>query len=37
MMQIAENESSKIDLSQPPAPNMVRVTFQPEGKTVEFA
>jgi 2Fe-2S ferredoxin len=25
-----------IDLSQPPAPNMVRVTFLPEGRTVEF-
>ncbi len=26
----------EIDLSTPPAANMVRVTFQPEGKTVEF-
>ncbi len=26
----------EIDLSFPPAPNMVRVTFQPENKTVEF-
>ena len=26
----------EIDLSKPPAPNMVRVTFMPEGKTVEF-
>ena len=25
-----------VDLSQPPAPNMVRVTFEPENKTVEF-
>ena len=25
-----------IDLNQPPAPNMVRVTFLPEGRTVEF-
>ncbi len=25
-----------IDLSVPPAPHMVRVTFQPENKTVEF-
>jgi ferredoxin, 2Fe-2S len=25
-----------LDLSQPPAPNIVRVTFQPENKTVEF-
>jgi 2Fe-2S ferredoxin len=24
------------DLSKPPAPNMVRVTFLPEGRTVEF-
>ena len=24
------------DLSQPPGPNMVRVTFLPEGRTVEF-
>lgn len=27
----------EVDLSQPPAENMVRVTFQPEGRTVEFA
>ncbi len=26
----------EVDLSQPPAENIVRVTFQPEGKTVEF-
>lgn len=26
----------EVDLSVPPAPNMVRVTFQPENKTVEF-
>jgi ferredoxin, 2Fe-2S len=26
----------EIDLSQPPAPNMVRVTFLPENRTVEF-
>jgi 2Fe-2S ferredoxin len=25
-----------VDLSQPPAPNMVRVTFQPEGRVAEF-
>ncbi|MES2390024.1 MAG: 2Fe-2S iron-sulfur cluster-binding protein [Acidobacteriota bacterium] len=25
-----------IDLDTPPGPNMVRVTFQPENKTVEF-
>jgi 2Fe-2S ferredoxin len=34
-MSNAENQQN-IDLSQPPAPNMVRVTFMPEGKTVEF-
>jgi 2Fe-2S ferredoxin len=27
----------EVDLSKPPAANMVRVTFQPENKTVEFA
>lgn len=27
---------SLIDLSKPPAPNMVRITFLPEGRTVEF-
>ena len=26
----------EIDLNLPPAPNMVRVTFKPENKTVEF-
>ena len=26
----------EVDLSQPPAENIVRVTFKPEGKTVEF-
>ncbi len=30
------NTHPEIDLSQPPAPNMVRVTFLPEGRTVEF-
>ena len=30
------SEESKIDLSKPPAADMVRVTFLPEGKTVEF-
>ena len=30
------NDKQAIDLSQPPAENMVRVTFQPEGRTVEF-
>lgn len=29
-------ELPDVDLSQPPAANIVRVTFQPEGKTVEF-
>jgi ferredoxin, 2Fe-2S len=28
--------TSEPDLSKPPAPNMVRVTFLPEGRTVEF-
>lgn len=37
MSQIAEKDEIQIDLSQPPAAGMVRVTFQPEGKTVEFA
>ncbi|MFP5232111.1 MAG: 2Fe-2S iron-sulfur cluster-binding protein [Acidobacteriota bacterium] len=27
---------SQIDLSQPPGENIVRVTFEPENKTVEF-
>ena len=26
----------QVDLSKPPGPNMVRVTFLPEGRTVEF-
>jgi len=30
------SEENKIDLSKPPAADMVRVTFLPEGKTVEF-
>jgi 2Fe-2S ferredoxin len=29
--------SSEIDLSKPPAEGVVRVTFLPEGRTVEFA
>ena len=37
MSELAEKPEVSIDLSQPPAANMVRVTFQPEGKTVEFA
>jgi ferredoxin, 2Fe-2S len=28
--------AQEIHLSEPPAPNMVRVTFLPEGRTVEF-
>jgi ferredoxin, 2Fe-2S len=31
-----QNSHPPIDLSKPPAPNMVRVTFLPEGRTVEF-
>ena len=30
------SDESKIDLSKPPAADMVRVTFLPENKTVEF-
>jgi len=36
---MSEHESKPlppVDLSQPPAENIVRVTFKPEGKTVEF-
>jgi ferredoxin, 2Fe-2S len=36
---MSEHESKplpEVDLSQPPAENMVRVTFKPENKTVEF-
>ena len=29
-------ENNEVDLSKPPAEGMVRVTFMPEGKTVEF-
>jgi ferredoxin, 2Fe-2S len=31
-----QNSQQVIDLTKPPAPNMVRVTFLPEGRTVEF-
>ena len=31
-----QNGTPTIDLSKPPAPNMVRVTYLPEGRTVEF-
>ncbi len=37
MSEHLQEQLPPIDLSQPPAENMVRVTFQPEGKTVEFA
>jgi 2Fe-2S ferredoxin len=33
---MTEQTTQEIDLSKPPAPNMVRVTFLPEGRTVEF-
>ena len=33
---MTETINSPIDLSQPPAADMVRVTFEPEGRTVEF-
>jgi 2Fe-2S ferredoxin len=36
---MSEHESKplpEVDLSKPPAENVVRVTFQPENKTVEF-
>jgi 2Fe-2S ferredoxin len=32
-----EQTTPEIDLSIPPVENMVRVTFEPEGRTVEFA
>jgi len=31
-----ETNHTTVDLSQPPAPGVVRVTFKPEGRTVEF-
>src|SRR5246127_3661152 len=31
-----DQNNQQIDLSKPPGPNMVRVTFMPEGRTVEF-
>ncbi|HEY0784521.1 MAG TPA: 2Fe-2S iron-sulfur cluster-binding protein [Acidobacteriaceae bacterium] len=37
MSETAEKIGSEIDLSEPPAADMVRVTFLPEGRTVEFA
>lgn len=36
MSESESNSLPEIDLSQPPAENMVRVTFRPENKTVEF-
>lgn len=36
MKTMTDQKNQEIDLSKPPAPNMVRVTFQPEGRTVEF-
>ncbi|MBW4045911.1 2Fe-2S iron-sulfur cluster-binding protein [Acidipila rosea] len=35
-MSEATQQEQTIDLSKPPAADMVRVTFMPEGKTVEF-
>lgn len=36
MSEHAAATEQEIDLSKPPAENMVRVTFLPEGRTVEF-
>jgi 2Fe-2S ferredoxin len=36
-MQETVTSSPEVDLSNPPAADMVRVTFLPEGRTVEFA
>jgi 2Fe-2S ferredoxin len=36
MSELVAKLSSEVDLSQPPAANVVRVTFKPEGKTCEF-
>ena len=36
MSEHASTPLPPVDLSQPPTDNMVRVTFLPEGKTVEF-
>jgi ferredoxin, 2Fe-2S len=33
---MSTDKSTDVDLSKPPAEGMVRVTFMPEGKTVEF-
>lgn len=37
LMAVQAVSSSDVDLSKPPADGMVRVTFLPEGRTVEFA
>ncbi|HVJ06970.1 MAG TPA: 2Fe-2S iron-sulfur cluster-binding protein [Acidisarcina sp.] len=34
---MSDEKTTTVDLSKPPAEGMVRVTFLPEGKTVEFA
>lgn len=36
-MSVSISNSPEVDLSTPPAAGMVRVTFLPEGRTVEFA
>ena len=36
MSETAVKQDEQVDLSKPPAENMVRVTFLPEGRTVEF-
>jgi 2Fe-2S ferredoxin len=36
MSELNSKPITDVDLSQPPAENIVRVTFQPENKTVEF-
>lgn len=33
---MTDSKAQAIDLTKPPAPKMVRVTFLPEGRTVEF-
>jgi ferredoxin, 2Fe-2S len=33
---MSDEKISHVDLSKPPAEGMVRVTFEPEGKTIEF-
>lgn len=33
---MSEQKPQEVDLAKPPAPNMVRVIFQPEGRVVEF-